>query len=772
MSHARPRIRNISEWHRAKRTHACGTLVQSQIIRHVGFGALCLINGKFPAVLRRREVSWDPDLQSMGLLPEGTSFDAIVIQHDDDWREFVLSIKAAKPKPFENFTSSHEVGQIVEATVTQLTPRVAIVRLEGGVEAEVPFDSLPHYKMQHPEMTARWELVEGDMLLLVIDEIRQIEKKIVLNFRKAIEQKKKEWEEWLGNVRSARVDVSGISSFRTYLPDFSNEKVSPAKPVGRLYILVVDNEKDIAVPLSSILTDRTHHVDIATSCTFATTKIRELKQLDVAIIDLQLAGESGIQLISQIGKRFPEARIIVYTGNLQAIKEASFPQTVIPLLKPMDTEGLIEVLEGRHVPATPTRGWEIDEQVAQFAHDGSGTMDALGLGTLRVIDDYLASIIEPLDKVGLAILSQSHATGDISCLRDIGLPRELFGRSSRHLKYSFIGNVLGGRNSGFHYCRKVEQTSDSCDAFDILLNESRYDATYAVPLEVEMNGTSIAVFVFFERRSGDLSLDAVRHLHHQVAALSLSLTRAIWDAELARHQRALSAGGFMLGMAHELRNSISAMKLNVYSTLTARRSTISEDERNQTTSENLKSLQIQLDQLSKSMESLLGLSRTSSTGYKPAGNLIADVVDQCKSIAEGAEITIVVDNDASLDVCSTHIPLSVFQVIVNVVLNSIQHVRAYRKQDGFIRITLSESKIGSQTAIEVCVTDNAFGINWRQKEQLFNMFHTTRREGSGLGLHVSRMIAESLGGDIKFLSSYKFIGTTVRIRIPVTEMEK
>ena len=63
--------------------------------------------------------------------------------------------------------------------------------------------------------------------------------------------------------------------------------------------------------------------------------------------------------------------------------------------------------------------------------------------------------------------------------------------------------------------------------------------------------------------------------------------------------------------------------------------------------------------------------------------------------------------------------------------------------------------------IEVSVKDRGIGIKEEDQEKLFKMFEfiDTKKElttqGVGLGLHISKLIAEKLGGDIECQSVWQ-----------------
>jgi signal transduction histidine kinase len=73
-----------------------------------------------------------------------------------------------------------------------------------------------------------------------------------------------------------------------------------------------------------------------------------------------------------------------------------------------------------------------------------------------------------------------------------------------------------------------------------------------------------------------------------------------------------------------------------------------------------------------------------------------------------------------------------------------------------------------QNAIRINITDTGIGIPEDKQEQIFERFYKVDSfsQGIGLGLSVSRMIAQKLGGNLVLDSSYKE-GSRFVVTIPI-----
>src|SRR5579872_363901 len=82
------------------------------------------------------------------------------------------------------------------------------------------------------------------------------------------------------------------------------------------------------------------------------------------------------------------------------------------------------------------------------------------------------------------------------------------------------------------------------------------------------------------------------------------------------------------------------------------------------------------------------------------------------------------------------------QVMMNLIINSID---AMKDVDGRREVTI-ESQRAENDHILVSVSDTGVGLPPRQADQIFNAFFTTKPQGTGMGLSISRTIVESHGG--------------------------
>jgi PAS domain S-box-containing protein len=82
------------------------------------------------------------------------------------------------------------------------------------------------------------------------------------------------------------------------------------------------------------------------------------------------------------------------------------------------------------------------------------------------------------------------------------------------------------------------------------------------------------------------------------------------------------------------------------------------------------------------------------------------------------------------------------QVLMNLIMNSIDAMKAV---EGTRDLAITSQR-GEGTELEVSVSDTGVGLPPQQADQIFKAFFTTKNEGLGMGLSISRSIVESHGG--------------------------
>ena len=106
------------------------------------------------------------------------------------------------------------------------------------------------------------------------------------------------------------------------------------------------------------------------------------------------------------------------------------------------------------------------------------------------------------------------------------------------------------------------------------------------------------------------------------------------------------------------------------------------------------------------------------------------------------------------------------QVILNLVLNGIEAMRAVRDRQ---RLLLIRSKPHESGEVLVAVQDSGIGLDPESMERLFEPFYTTKPEGMGMGLSISRSIIEAHGGRL-WARVNDGLGATFQFTLPTDDV--
>jgi signal transduction histidine kinase len=201
-----------------------------------------------------------------------------------------------------------------------------------------------------------------------------------------------------------------------------------------------------------------------------------------------------------------------------------------------------------------------------------------------------------------------------------------------------------------------------------------------------------------------------------------------------RSERLAAAGELAAGVAHELRNPLTSVKLLVQTTA------LHYPER-ALTQQQLRIIEEEIARMENTIQGLLDFARPPQMNrvfhdirdtVRRAVNLVEGHAVQHKvGIAERFPKTpVIVDAD----------PEQLHQVLVNLLLNGIESM----PKGGVLEVAID----ASDGTCRLSVTDSGVGIPPAIMERIFEPFVTDKERGTGLGLAVSRRIIQEHGGRI------------------------
>lgn len=235
----------------------------------------------------------------------------------------------------------------------------------------------------------------------------------------------------------------------------------------------------------------------------------------------------------------------------------------------------------------------------------------------------------------------------------------------------------------------------------------------------------------------------------------LALEQRVHVAEKLAALHTLSAG-----VAHELRNPLSAIDLNLH--------LLAEDlkETGMLATQGARYLHVlnaECRRLSGILDNFMKFARPGSVALHEVDvkAIIHHIMALMRFEAEERNIRFEQMTEEELPtVLGDETQIS--QVLVNIIVNSLHAM----PNGGYCRITAAQREAEGKAWVEITVKDSGVGITKEQISHLFEPFYTTKSSGTGLGLAIAYRIMQDHGGTIQ-VSSAPGSGTTVVTQFPV-----
>jgi len=144
------------------------------------------------------------------------------------------------------------------------------------------------------------------------------------------------------------------------------------------------------------------------------------------------------------------------------------------------------------------------------------------------------------------------------------------------------------------------------------------------------------------------------------------------------------------------------------------------------------------------------------------GELIQGVMELVQADVRRSRIDVRLELDDDIPIVLVD-PIQIEQVVVNVVRNAIESMSENSDHERTLRIS---TRLSADREVEIAVSDTGGGLDPNADAQVFDAFYTTKTDGLGMGLAISRSIIEAHGGRI-WVAPNLPQGTIVQCTIPL-----
>jgi len=263
----------------------------------------------------------------------------------------------------------------------------------------------------------------------------------------------------------------------------------------------------------------------------------------------------------------------------------------------------------------------------------------------------------------------------------------------------------------------------------------------------------LALFVLLLGLTGVVGLSVYREL---LAPLRSQLRQS--RAVIERHEKLASLGTLAAGLAHEIRNPLTAINVRIHS---LKRSLVQGSSEH----EDATVIDSEIRRLEGMVREFLQFARPAEPKFVTvsADSLLAKVQRLLAGQLVKKSIQLTLESPPDLWIRVD--PHQVEQALINLVQNAAESI----ERDGQIRLCARADTARRarhpRRSVVLEVSDTGKGIPPEVQKRLFDPFFTTKEEGTGLGLSIAARIVEQQGGVLKYKTEMNR-GTTFDIMLP------
>jgi len=248
------------------------------------------------------------------------------------------------------------------------------------------------------------------------------------------------------------------------------------------------------------------------------------------------------------------------------------------------------------------------------------------------------------------------------------------------------------------------------------------------------------------------------------------------EQQARANERLAEVGSMTAGLAHEIKNPLSSVGLNIQllqeDLIDLRKAAEPESDEEVALGRfqrRFDSLGRETERLKDILEDFLRFAGRMKLQKQPTNlnDVVDDLTDFFTPQAEAAGVRIHAQLDPRLAHASVDASL-LKQALLNLMINAVQAMAAARDKKephgGCGELILRTRPAGSY--VEIHVTDTGPGIPEDARDKVFQPYFSTKRSGTGLGLPTTRRIIEEHGGNLLLVSSTGK-GTDFIIRLPI-----
>ncbi len=219
---------------------------------------------------------------------------------------------------------------------------------------------------------------------------------------------------------------------------------------------------------------------------------------------------------------------------------------------------------------------------------------------------------------------------------------------------------------------------------------------------------------------------------------------------LIRSEKLYALSEFSAGLAHEIKNPLTSIKMLMQTAKEKNYALCAED---------INIIEGEINRIDRIVKDFLAFARPAKVEFVSTdiNAILKEVITLIKPNIEQLHINLIEELDYSIPQIKAHSD-SLRRAILNIVLNGIQAMK-----DGG---TLTIASSMRDSMVSACIQDTGPGIPDEALKHIFNPFYTTKEDGTGMGLAIVYSIVREHGGTVE-VDTVVNRGTAVSVLLPV-----
>ncbi|MFO1497204.1 MAG: ATP-binding protein [Verrucomicrobiota bacterium] len=228
---------------------------------------------------------------------------------------------------------------------------------------------------------------------------------------------------------------------------------------------------------------------------------------------------------------------------------------------------------------------------------------------------------------------------------------------------------------------------------------------------------------------------------------------------IERQEKLASLGVLAAGVAHEVRNPLTAIKFRLFSFRKALPAALHDNE-------DLATIGSEVNRLEKIVRDFLQFARPAEPAR--AGVAVSELLRETQKLLRGELESRGIDlqvNEGPVGAIQAD-RQQIQQVLINLIQNGAESIAGRGTITLSVRAGATKWSGDARSVVIIEITDTGKGIAPEAQKRLFDPFFSTKATGTGLGLAIAARIVEKHGGQIQ-CATQPGRGTTFSVALPI-----